>query len=190
MRIARGGSYECTQACGCAFHKAISALSPVSYGDMCFPVRQSRWRGVVSRVVYLGKGEYRRDIDARKFSYSRPAYISMLWRRRVAETAPQRRTEVYMCNPERSVLGDAVHSLPNVRFRNLWDTRFARLTHHSICVAHFDTSLCRLICDGDISVPYSLTLSFALSFAITEYVIWRTDLGCPRRLLSRFIRVA
>jgi len=109
MQIVRDGSYGCTHAC--ASHKPISALSPVAHGDMCFPVRQPRRRRI-PRVVYLGKGEYRRDIDARKFSYSRPAYISTLWRRRVAETAPQRRTRY-----TRAILSDLFRATQRTLFR-------------------------------------------------------------------------
>ena len=48
-----GGSYGCTRVRIYTSHKPISALSPVAYDDMCFPmVRQPRRRRVVSLVSY------------------------------------------------------------------------------------------------------------------------------------------
>lgn len=96
-----------TQTCMCLTNQL--ARYPPWRMTTCVSRRYVNPVAVVSRVLYPGKGEYRRDIGARKFSYSRPAYISTLWRRCVAETVPQRRIHMH---PERSVLGDAVHSLP------------------------------------------------------------------------------
>lgn len=162
------------------FNKLISVLSSVSYGDMCFPVvRQSppaRRRRISRRITRKGRisARYRR---AQILIQSTCIHIDALAAPRGWNCAATSRTGVYTCNPERSV---AVHSLPNVRFWNLWDTRFARLTHRSICVAHFDTSL------GWFATE---TFAFLIRLHCLSRIIWRTDLGCSRRLLSRFVRI-
>lgn len=140
-------------------HKPISALSAVAHDDMCFPaVRQPRWCRISRSISWKGRisARYRR---AQILIQSTCIYIDALATPRGWNCAATANTRRYT----RAILSDLSWAtrctlFRNVRFGNLWDIRFARLTHHSICVAHFNTSLHRLICDGDIRVPYSLTV--------------------------------
>lgn len=91
----------------CASHKPISALSSVAHDDMCFPVvRQPRRCRISHPISRKGRisVRYRR---AQILIQSTCIHIDAL-------TAPRGWNcaamvyRVYTCNPERSVLGDAV----------------------------------------------------------------------------------
>jgi hypothetical protein len=162
MLIAHDSSYECTRACGCASHKPISAFSLVACGDMCFPaVHQPLYISYTSRRRISQKGRISARYRARANSHTVDLHTyrcfgGAAWLELRRNGAARRRYTpgIHTCNPKRYVLGArrGVRSLPNVRFGNLWGTRFRALnTPLYMRVARI--SMHRLICDGDICVP-------------------------------------